>query len=103
SRWRRRSPARGGAGGSRCDRRPRPVTMGPRAARLPRRARKLALDPGLLRRPRRGARDMPELFSRLFAARPLTQVLRDLFDIVIVAWVIYRALLVLRGTRAIQM
>jgi uncharacterized protein (TIGR00159 family) len=46
---------------------------------------------------------MPELFSRLFAARPLTQVLRDLFDIIIVAWVIYRALLVLRGTRAIQM
>ena len=40
---------------------------------------------------------------RLFAARPPWQVLRDLADIVIVAWVIYRALLVLRGTRAIQM
>lgn len=42
-------------------------------------------------------------FHRLFAARPPWQVLRDLADIVIVAWVIYRALLVLRGTRAIQM
>ena len=40
---------------------------------------------------------------RLFAARPPRQVLRDVADIVIVAWVIYRALLVLRGTRAIQM
>jgi diadenylate cyclase len=40
---------------------------------------------------------------RLFAARPFTQVLVDLVDIIIVAWVIYRALLVLRGTRAIQM
>jgi uncharacterized protein (TIGR00159 family) len=40
---------------------------------------------------------------RLFAARPLFQVLRDLLDIFIVAYVIYRALLVLRGTRAMQM
>jgi diadenylate cyclase len=40
---------------------------------------------------------------RLFAARPLPQILRDLFDIFIVAYVIYRALLVLRGTRAMQM
>ena len=40
---------------------------------------------------------------RLFAARPLTQIIRDLVDILVVAWVIYRALLVLRGTRAIQM
>jgi len=46
---------------------------------------------------------MLEFLSRLFVARPLSQVLRDLVDIVIVAWVIYRALLVLRGTRAIQM
>lgn len=46
---------------------------------------------------------MLEGFERLFAARPLTQVLVDLLDIIIVAWVIYRALLVLRGTRAIQM
>ncbi|WP_240807043.1 diadenylate cyclase CdaA [Polyangium spumosum] len=40
---------------------------------------------------------------RLFAARPLLQILRDLLDIFIVAYVIYRALLVLRGTRAMQM
>jgi uncharacterized protein (TIGR00159 family) len=46
---------------------------------------------------------MPEVIARLFAARPLAQLLRDLLDIAIVAWVIYRALLVLRGTRAIQM
>ncbi|HEY4118340.1 MAG TPA: diadenylate cyclase CdaA, partial [Byssovorax sp.] len=49
---------------------------------------------------------MPEAFeglSRLFAARPLTEILRDIFDIVVVAYVVYRALLVLRGTRAIQM
>ncbi|WP_437621120.1 diadenylate cyclase CdaA [Sorangium sp. So ce1151] len=42
-------------------------------------------------------------FLRLFAARPATQVLRDLLDIFIVAYVVYRALLVLRGTRAMQM
>ncbi|HTN84634.1 MAG TPA: diadenylate cyclase CdaA [Sorangium sp.] len=42
-------------------------------------------------------------FLRLFAARPAAQVLRDLFDIFIVAYVVYRALLVLRGTRAMQM
>jgi uncharacterized protein (TIGR00159 family) len=46
---------------------------------------------------------MPEGLLRLFAARPLTQIIRDLVDILVVAWVIYRALLVLRGTRAIQM
>jgi uncharacterized protein (TIGR00159 family) len=46
---------------------------------------------------------MLEGLYRLFAARPPWQVLRDLADVVIVAWVIYRALLVLRGTRAIQM
>jgi uncharacterized protein (TIGR00159 family) len=40
---------------------------------------------------------------RLFAARPFLQVVRDLLDIFIVAYVIYRALLVLRGTRAMQM
>jgi diadenylate cyclase len=44
-----------------------------------------------------------ELLSRLFVARPLEQVLRDVIDVLIVAWVIYRALLVLKGTRAIQM
>ncbi len=46
---------------------------------------------------------MPEGLMRLFAARPLVQIIRDLVDILVVAWVIYRALLVLRGTRAIQM
>jgi diadenylate cyclase len=46
---------------------------------------------------------MLEGLYRLFAARPPWQVLRDIADVVIVAWVIYRALLVLRGTRAIQM
>jgi uncharacterized protein (TIGR00159 family) len=44
-----------------------------------------------------------ELLKRLFAERPLAELLRDVVDIVIVAWVIYRGLLVLRGTRAIQM
>jgi len=46
---------------------------------------------------------MFEGLRNLFTSRPLTQVLRDLLDVFIVAWVIYRALLVLRGTRAIQM
>src|SRR3954470_9429335 len=41
--------------------------------------------------------------SQLLAARSPMQLLRDLVDIFIVAWVVYRALLVLRGTRAIQM
>jgi len=40
---------------------------------------------------------------RLFAARPLFLIVRDLVDIFIVAYVIYRALLVMRGTRAMQM
>lgn len=46
---------------------------------------------------------MFEGFHLLFAARPLFQVFKDLIDICIVAYVIYRALLVVRGTRAIQM
>jgi uncharacterized protein (TIGR00159 family) len=46
---------------------------------------------------------MPEGFFHLFSARPLLEIARDLFDIVIVAYIIYRALLVLRGTRAMQM
>ncbi|WP_437763960.1 diadenylate cyclase CdaA [Sorangium sp. So ce281] len=46
---------------------------------------------------------MVEGFLRLFAVRPATQVIRDFFDIFIVAYVVYRALLVLRGTRAMQM
>lgn len=40
---------------------------------------------------------------RLFSARPAFEVARDVFDIFVVAFVIYRALLVVRGTRAIQM
>jgi uncharacterized protein (TIGR00159 family) len=43
-----------------------------------------------------------EFFHHL-VERPFEQILRDIADILIVAWVIYRALLVLRGTRAIQM
>jgi diadenylate cyclase len=39
----------------------------------------------------------------LFAARPWLQVLIDLIDLTLVTYVIYRALLVLRGTRAMQM
>ena len=39
----------------------------------------------------------------LFAARPILQILVDLTDILVVAYVVYRALLVLRGTRAMQM
>lgn len=46
---------------------------------------------------------MVEGFLRLFSARPVTQIIRDLVDIFIVAYVVYRALLVLRGTRAMQM
>jgi diadenylate cyclase len=46
---------------------------------------------------------MPEGLVHLFARRPVAQVLTDLFDLLIVAYVIYRALLVLRGTRAMQM
>ncbi|WP_437526815.1 diadenylate cyclase CdaA [Sorangium sp. So ce726] len=46
---------------------------------------------------------MVEGFLRLFSVRPATQVIRDFFDIFIVAYVVYRALLVLRGTRAMQM
>jgi uncharacterized protein (TIGR00159 family) len=39
----------------------------------------------------------------LFAPRPWLQVLIDLIDLTLVTYVIYRALLVLRGTRAMQM
>jgi uncharacterized protein (TIGR00159 family) len=46
---------------------------------------------------------MPEGLVHLFARRPAGQVLTDLFDLLIVTYVIYRALLVLRGTRAMQM
>ena len=46
---------------------------------------------------------MLEGLFHLFAARPYTQVLIDLLDLVVVTYVVYRALLVLRGTRAMQM
>ncbi len=46
---------------------------------------------------------MLEGFLQLFARRPLGQVLRDIADVLIVAYVIYRGLLVMRGTRAMQM
>jgi diadenylate cyclase len=40
---------------------------------------------------------------QLFSRRPATQVAIDVVDLLIVAYLIYRALLVLRGTRAMQM
>jgi diadenylate cyclase len=46
---------------------------------------------------------MLEGLLHLFSARPFMQIVRDVFDILIVAYVIYRALLVMRGTRAMQM
>ncbi len=46
---------------------------------------------------------MIEGFLHLFQARPWLQVLIDLIDITLVTYVVYRALLVLRGTRAMQM
>lgn len=46
---------------------------------------------------------MLEGFLQLFARRPLQQVLLDVADVLIVAYVVYRALLVMRGTRAMQM
>lgn len=46
---------------------------------------------------------MLEGLLRLFSTRPFAQVVRDVVDILIVAYVIYRALLVMRGTRAMQM
>jgi len=39
----------------------------------------------------------------LFSSKPWLQVLVDIFDILVVTYVVYRALLVLRGTRAMQM
>jgi uncharacterized protein (TIGR00159 family) len=44
-----------------------------------------------------------EGFLHLFARRSFTLVLTDLVDILLVTFVLYRALLVLRGTRAMQM
>jgi uncharacterized protein (TIGR00159 family) len=46
---------------------------------------------------------MLEGLLHLFARRPISQIVIDVLDIAIVTWVVYRALLVLRGTRAMQM
>ena len=46
---------------------------------------------------------MLEGLSYLISPRPWPAVLRDVADILIVAFIIYRALLVLKGTRAMQM
>lgn len=46
---------------------------------------------------------MLEGLLHLISPRPVGQVVRDLIDIFIVAYLIYRLLLVLRGTRAMQM
>ncbi len=46
---------------------------------------------------------MLEGLRHLFSSRPMLQVLVDVFDILVVTYVVYRALLVLRGTRAMQM
>ncbi len=43
-----------------------------------------------------------EGLRHLLAARPLSMVLTDLADVLLVAYVVYRTLLVLRGTRAMQ-
>jgi diadenylate cyclase len=45
---------------------------------------------------------MPELLRAYFASRSPVHYLRDALDIFIVYYVVYRALLVLRGTRAMQ-
>lgn len=45
---------------------------------------------------------MFEGFLHLFSSRPPAHIARDVADVLIVAWVIYRVLLVLRGTRAQQ-
>lgn len=46
---------------------------------------------------------MPEGLLHLIKPRPWGDVLTDIVDIVVVTYIIYRALLVLRGTRAMQM
>lgn len=46
---------------------------------------------------------MPEGLRHLFAPRPWPQVGIDVLDLLIVTYLIYRALIVLRGTRAMQM
>jgi uncharacterized protein (TIGR00159 family) len=46
---------------------------------------------------------MLEGLLHLFSRRPMGQVVIDVLDILVVTWAVYRALLVLRGTRAMQM
>ncbi len=46
---------------------------------------------------------MLEGFLQLFSRRPVGQILIDLLDLIVVAAIIYRVLLVLKGTRAVQM
>ncbi len=46
---------------------------------------------------------MLEGLLQLFSRRPLPQVLIDVADLFIVAYVVYRVLLIVRGTRAMQM
>src|SRR3954467_3431222 len=46
---------------------------------------------------------MLEGLYHLISPRPLSQILIDVLDLLIVTYVVYRALLVLRGTRAMQM
>ncbi|MGH7272329.1 MAG: diadenylate cyclase CdaA, partial [Polyangiaceae bacterium] len=46
---------------------------------------------------------MFEGFLHLFSRRPLGLAVTDIVDILLVTFVLYRALLVLRGTRAVQM
>src|SRR4051812_26013613 len=46
---------------------------------------------------------MFEGILHLFTARPFASVFIDVLDIILVTYVVYRALLVLRGTRAMQM
>ncbi|MBV9949675.1 MAG: TIGR00159 family protein [Myxococcales bacterium] len=47
--------------------------------------------------------ELLEGFLHLFSRRPPSAVLIDVADILVVTYVVYRALLVLRGTRAMQM
>jgi uncharacterized protein (TIGR00159 family) len=41
--------------------------------------------------------------NHLFVVRPATEVARDVVDILVIAFLVYRSLLVLKGTRAMQM
>lgn len=46
---------------------------------------------------------MLEGLSHLFASRPVADVARDIVDIFVISVLVYRSLLVLKGTRAMQM